>query len=56
MFRFHLPRDWSAYWPVSALRGLHIPDPVAHPSERTLDEVAAVAAIVAVGLILIVAF
>ena len=59
MRRFHLsfwPRALHLHWPGLDHQGLHLPDGVAHPSGRVVDEAAVVAAIVVVCVLLVLAF
>jgi hypothetical protein len=58
MRRFHLPhwpRALHLHWPALD-RGLQLPESVAHPSGRVVDEAAVVAAILAVCILLVLAF
>ncbi|MFO1133648.1 MAG: hypothetical protein U1E30_00330 [Rhodoblastus sp.] len=52
----HWPHGWRPHWPALGRDGLRLPDSVAHPSGRVVDEAAVVAAIVAVCILLVLAF
>jgi len=59
MRRFHLPhwpRALYPHWPDVNSEGLHLPEAMAHPSGRVVDEVAAIVAILAVCALLVLAF